>query len=112
MRRQRIDVPHHVLAKAGLQVVGDGTRVKVGETARRDVALPRVIPEIHKAPIEGVRKVVMVRDADRMSVAQIEKSIADFGRRAKEGTLTLDDMKGGTFTISNGGVFGSLMCGR
>ncbi len=39
---------------------------RAGETARRDAALPRVIPEIHKAPIEGVRKVVMVRDADRM----------------------------------------------
>ncbi|HTK73405.1 MAG TPA: 2-oxo acid dehydrogenase subunit E2, partial [Croceibacterium sp.] len=39
----------------------------------------------------------------------IELDIADFGARAKEGTLTMDDMKGGTFTISNGGVFGSLM---
>ncbi|MBQ94267.1 MAG: dihydrolipoamide succinyltransferase, partial [Actinobacteria bacterium] len=39
----------------------------------------------------------------------IEKDIADFGKRAKEGTLTMEDMKGGTFTISNGGVFGSLM---
>ena len=45
----------------------------------------------------------------RMSFAEIEKAIADFGKRAKEGTLTVDDMKGGTFTISNGGVFGSLL---
>ena len=44
-----------------------------------------------------------------MSFAKIEKAIADFGRRAKEGTLTVDDMTGGTFTISNGGVFGSLL---
>ena len=53
--------------------------------------------------------VPVVRDADKKSFAQIELDIADFGARAKEGTLTMDDMKGGTFTISNGGVFGSLM---
>ena len=53
--------------------------------------------------------VPVVRNADRMSFAEIEKTIADFGKRAKEGTLTMDDMSGGTFTISNGGVFGSLL---
>ncbi|WP_267382028.1 MULTISPECIES: 2-oxoglutarate dehydrogenase complex dihydrolipoyllysine-residue succinyltransferase [unclassified Sphingomonas] len=53
--------------------------------------------------------VPVIRDADRMSVAQVEKTIGDFGRRAKDGTLKMDEMKGGTFTISNGGVFGSLM---
>ncbi|MCT2559110.1 2-oxoglutarate dehydrogenase complex dihydrolipoyllysine-residue succinyltransferase [Tsuneonella sp. YG55] len=53
--------------------------------------------------------VPVVRDADRKSFAQIEKDIADFGKRAKDGTLTMEDMKGGTFTISNGGVFGGLM---
>ncbi|RIV81232.1 2-oxoglutarate dehydrogenase complex dihydrolipoyllysine-residue succinyltransferase [Pelagerythrobacter aerophilus] len=53
--------------------------------------------------------VPVVRDADRKSFAQIEKDIADFGKRARDGTLTMEDMKGGTFTISNGGVFGSLM---
>ena len=53
--------------------------------------------------------VPVVRDADRKSFAEIEKDIADFGKRAQEGTLTLEDMKGGTFTISNGGVFGGLM---
>ena len=53
--------------------------------------------------------VPVVRNADRMSFAEIEKAIADFGRRAKDGTLTADEMKGGTFTISNGGVFGSLL---
>ena len=51
----------------------------------------------------------VVRDADQLSVAEIEKTIGDFGKRAKDGTLKMDDMKGGTFTISNGGVFGSLM---
>ena len=53
--------------------------------------------------------VPVIRSADAMSFAEIEKSIADFGKRAKDGTLTADDMKGGTFTISNGGVFGSLL---
>ncbi len=53
--------------------------------------------------------VPVIRDADRMSVAQIEKKIGDYGKRAKDGTLKMDEMKGGTFTISNGGVFGSLM---
>jgi 2-oxoglutarate dehydrogenase E2 component (dihydrolipoamide succinyltransferase) len=51
----------------------------------------------------------VVRDADQLSFAGIEKAIADYGKKAKEGTLTMADLKGGTFTISNGGVFGSLM---
>ncbi|MGE3967020.1 MAG: 2-oxoglutarate dehydrogenase complex dihydrolipoyllysine-residue succinyltransferase, partial [Dongiaceae bacterium] len=53
--------------------------------------------------------VPVVRDADRMSFAEIEKKIADLGRRARDGKLALDDLMGGTFTISNGGVYGSLM---
>ena len=53
--------------------------------------------------------VPVIRDAQNLSVAGIEKTIGDFGRRAKDGTLKMDEMKGGTFTISNGGVFGSLM---
>jgi 2-oxoglutarate dehydrogenase E2 component (dihydrolipoamide succinyltransferase) len=53
--------------------------------------------------------VPVIRDAQSLSVAAIEKTIGDFGARAKAGTLTMADMAGGTFTISNGGVFGSLM---
>jgi 2-oxoglutarate dehydrogenase E2 component (dihydrolipoamide succinyltransferase) len=53
--------------------------------------------------------VPVVRDADRLSVAGIEKAVADFGKRAREGTLTIEEMLGGTFTITNGGVYGSLM---
>ncbi len=53
--------------------------------------------------------VPVIRNAESLSVAAIEKTIGDFGRKAKEGKLTMEDMKGGTFTISNGGVFGSLM---
>ena len=53
--------------------------------------------------------VPVLRDADKMSIADIEHKIADFGVRAREGKLTLDEMSGGTFTITNGGVFGSLL---
>ncbi len=53
--------------------------------------------------------VPILRNADRLSFAEIEKQIADFGRRANSLELTLEEMEGGTFTISNGGVFGSLL---
>jgi len=53
--------------------------------------------------------VPVLRDADRMSVAEIDTAIADFGKRAREGKLGLEEMQGGTFTISNGGVYGSLL---
>ncbi|MET0651157.1 MAG: 2-oxoglutarate dehydrogenase complex dihydrolipoyllysine-residue succinyltransferase, partial [Hyphomicrobiaceae bacterium] len=53
--------------------------------------------------------VPVVREADRMSLAEIEQTITDFGKRAREGKLSIDEMQGGTFTISNGGVYGSLM---
>ena len=53
--------------------------------------------------------VPVIRNAESLSVAEIEKTIGSFGKKAKEGTLTMEDMKGGTFTISNGGVFGSLL---
>jgi 2-oxoglutarate dehydrogenase E2 component (dihydrolipoamide succinyltransferase) len=53
--------------------------------------------------------VPVVRDADQLSLGEIEKAIADFGRRARDGALKIEEMQGGTFTISNGGVYGSLM---
>ena len=53
--------------------------------------------------------VPIIRDADGLSLAQIEESIRDYGLKARDGKLALEDMAGGTFTISNGGVFGSLM---
>ncbi|MDG2570975.1 2-oxoglutarate dehydrogenase complex dihydrolipoyllysine-residue succinyltransferase, partial [Vibrio parahaemolyticus] len=53
--------------------------------------------------------VPVVRDVDDLSVAGIEKKIADFGRRARDGKLSIDEMQGGTFTITNGGIYGSLM---
>jgi len=53
--------------------------------------------------------VPVVRDADQMSLAQVEKTIADFGKRARDGALKIEEMQGGTFTITNGGIYGSLM---
>src|SRR5580704_16377909 len=53
--------------------------------------------------------VPVVRDCDQKSIADIEKSIADFGKRARDGTLKIDELQGGTFTITNGGIYGSLM---
>jgi 2-oxoglutarate dehydrogenase E2 component (dihydrolipoamide succinyltransferase) len=58
---------------------------------------------------EGGLVVPVVRDADRKSFAAIEKEIAALAERAQNNTLTLDDLRGGTFTITNGGVFGSLL---
>lgn len=53
--------------------------------------------------------VPVIRDAERMSFAQVEKTIADYGKRARDNKLSIDELEGGTFTISNGGVYGSLM---
>jgi 2-oxoglutarate dehydrogenase E2 component (dihydrolipoamide succinyltransferase) len=53
--------------------------------------------------------VPVLRDCDRMSLAEIEKAIGAYGRKARDGKLALDDLQGGTFTISNGGIYGSLM---
>ncbi len=58
---------------------------------------------------EGGLVVPVIRDADRLSFPQIELAIRDFATRAADGTLTLEDLRGGTFTVTNGGVFGSLM---
>jgi 2-oxoglutarate dehydrogenase E2 component (dihydrolipoamide succinyltransferase) len=53
--------------------------------------------------------VPILRDAERMSLAEVEKAVGGYGKKAKDGKLTIDEMTGGTFTISNGGVFGSLL---
>ena len=53
--------------------------------------------------------VPIVRDADQLTIAEIEAKIADFGKRAQEGKLTVEELTGGTYTISNGGVFGSML---
>ena len=53
--------------------------------------------------------VPVLRDADQKNIAEVEKTVADFGRKARDGKLTIEDMQAGTFTISNGGIYGSLM---
>ena len=53
--------------------------------------------------------VPVVRDAEKLSIAEIEKAIAALGKRARDGQLTLQELQGGTFTITNGGIYGSLM---
>ncbi len=53
--------------------------------------------------------VPILRDADQLTIAEIEQQIADFGKRAQEGKLSVGELTGGTYTISNGGVFGSLL---
>jgi len=53
--------------------------------------------------------VPVVRDADMLSLAEVEKKIGEYGKKARDGKLGIEDMQGGTFTITNGGVYGSLM---
>jgi len=53
--------------------------------------------------------VPILRDADQMSIADIEKQVAEYGKRAQDGKLTVEELTGGTYTISNGGVFGSML---
>jgi 2-oxoglutarate dehydrogenase E2 component (dihydrolipoamide succinyltransferase) len=53
--------------------------------------------------------VPVVRNADRLSLAEVERTISELGTKAKENRITLQDLEGGTFTISNGGVYGSMM---
>ena len=59
--------------------------------------------------VEGGLVVPVVRDADRKSFAELEREIAELAQKARDNTLTLEDLRGGTFTITNGGVFGSLL---
>src|ERR1043165_1326315 len=61
---------------------------------------------------EKGRVVPLVREADEMSLAEIEKTITDFGRRARDGTLKLEDIQGGTFTITKGGIYGPRVAAR
>src|SRR5690606_9924929 len=61
--------------------------------------------------VPGPRGLVVpiLRDVDQMSFAEVEKTIAEFGSRARDNKLTMDDLTGGTFSITNGGIFGSMM---
>ena len=75
-------------------------------------AKKRLPASVYGALIAGTEKglvVPVVRDADRLSLAEIEQTIAALGKKARDGALDIADLQGGTFTISNGGVYGSLM---
>jgi 2-oxoglutarate dehydrogenase E2 component (dihydrolipoamide succinyltransferase) len=107
--------------KHGVRLGFMGFFVKACVQALRDV--PAVNAEIdgndlvyknyyHIGVAVGTEKglvVPVVRDAQDMSIAEVEKAINDFGKRARDGKLKIEEMQGGTFTISNGGVYGSLM---
>jgi 2-oxoglutarate dehydrogenase E2 component (dihydrolipoamide succinyltransferase) len=107
--------------KHGVKLGFMGFFIKACITALKD--LPAVNAEIdgtdivyknyyHIGVAVGTDKglvVPVIKDADLMGLADIEMAIADFGARAREGALKIEDMQGGTFTISNGGVYGSLM---
>ena len=91
--------------KHGVKLGFMGFFVKACTQALKD------IPNVN-AEIDGTDKglvVPVIRDADQKPIADIERAIADFGRRARDGQLKIEEMQGGTFTISNGGVYGSLM---
>ena len=77
-------------------------------TAMRSSTRTTIISASRSAPIADL-VVPVVRDADRLSFADIEKTIAELGKRARDGQLQISELQGGTFTISNGGIYGSLM---
>src|SRR6185437_12092751 len=78
--------------------------------AQHNAAMLTTFNEIDMSAVMEVRMVVPgLRDADRMSFAENERQIAVFGEKARKNQLTLDEIRGGTFTVSNGGIFGSLL---
>jgi 2-oxoglutarate dehydrogenase E2 component (dihydrolipoamide succinyltransferase) len=79
------------------------------EIQGEDIVLKRYYDIGIAVGAEGGLVVPVLRDADRLSFVEIERAIRDFAQKAANGTLTLDDLTGGTFTITNGGVFGSLL---
>jgi 2-oxoglutarate dehydrogenase E2 component (dihydrolipoamide succinyltransferase) len=80
-----------------------------GEIQGEDIVLKHYYDIGMAVGAEGGLVVPVLRDADRMSFAQLEQAIRDYAKKAQDGTLTLEDLMGGTFTITNGGVFGSLL---
>jgi 2-oxoglutarate dehydrogenase E2 component (dihydrolipoamide succinyltransferase) len=79
------------------------------EIQGEDIVLKRYFDIGMAVGAEGGLVVPVLRDADRMTFAELEQAIRDYARKAQDGTLTLEDLMGGTFTITNGGVFGSLL---
>ena len=91
----------------------DATLRRVTAFVELHVEQGRAMIDLDDAPVAvGTDKglvVPVVRDCDMLSIAGVEKAIGDLGRKARDGALKIEDMQGGTFTISNGGVYGSLM---
>ncbi len=75
----------------------------------QDLVYKKLLPHRHRRRDRQGLVVPVVRDADDLSMPRIEKKIAGFGKKAREGKLSIDEMQGGTFTITNGGIYGSLM---
>jgi 2-oxoglutarate dehydrogenase E2 component (dihydrolipoamide succinyltransferase) len=80
-----------------------------GEIQGEDIVLKGYYDIGMAVGAEGGLVVPVLRDADQMSFAELEGAIRDYAKKAQDGTLTLEDLMGGTFTITNGGVFGSLL---
>ena len=99
----------HGLLREGLRPGAEGNPGRQRRDRRQGIIYKNYY---HVGIAVGTEKglvVPVVRDADKLSIAGIEKAIADFGKRARDGQLKIEDMQGGTFTITNGGIYGSLM---
>ena len=88
---------------------GTGGHIYPGIALAEEVVTRDKANEVLFVGTERGLVVPVVRDADRKSLAEIEAAIADFGARARDGKLGLSEMQGGTFTISNGGIYGSML---
>ena len=100
--------------EASLARTVDGARATASSAAARELDGQDIIYKnfYHIGVAVGTEKglvVPVIRDADALGLAGIEKTISDFGKRARDGQLKIEEMQGGTFTITNGGIYGSLM---
>ncbi len=105
-RRARLHVVLHQGGDRGAE--GVSRRSTAGSTATKSSIRTSTTSAWPSAPSAGLM-VPVIRDADRIAFAEIEKAIGGFAVKAREGTIAVSDLQGGTFTITNGGVFGSLL---
>jgi 2-oxoglutarate dehydrogenase E2 component (dihydrolipoamide succinyltransferase) len=117
LRNKYKDVREGTRREAGLHVVlREGRRARAEEVPghqrlgrRQRHRLPRLLRHRYRRGSPRGLVVPILRNADQMSLADIEKKIAEFGAKAKDGKLSLEELTGGTFSISNGGTFGSML---